>query len=126
MDKGNPPKSDHDLLIELNTKFEIFMVQNKNDMVQLRDGYREKINDNTNSIKDHETRLNSIEALRDQIDPMKMSHDLKTLQGSVHDFTLSIKLWRVMGGMVGGAILWILTQLPNILNFFDKLIDKGH
>ena len=111
MDKSTT-SSDHDLLIELNTKFGIFMIQNKNDMKDLKDGASTQLQEHENKIKDHEKRINDMEELRDLINPIQVVKDFRSLESEIHDIKVTAKVWRVVAGMFGAALFWFVTKIP--------------
>src|SRR3989344_5475641 len=98
------PRSDHDLLITLNAKVDGLIVEVKS----MQDGVGKE-------IANHEVRIRKIEAVHDAV---------KQLNGviqKVHDFEVSANVFRVLAGILGGTIFYILTQIPILLRSF-KLI----
>lgn len=101
-------KTDHDLLIELKATFDAFMKRYDSDMLQLKDGYTSKLND-------HEVRLKSIEKVVDQTDLVESYKEFVVLKQEFHDWKTTANVIRVIAGMVGGIVFYLLTQIPNIL-----------
>lgn len=106
--------TDHDLLIKLNTQFEIFTTQYKQDMLSLKDGY-------TRTLADHELRINKLEKITDEVSPIETVKEFRLLQQQVHDFVVSANAYRVVGGLLGGAVVFLLTQLPNIIKIIGAI-----
>ena len=55
-----------------------------------------------------------------EVKPVETLKEFKVLQTKVNNFVVSAKAWRVAGGMAGGAILWLLIQVPNWIKLLMK------
>lgn len=82
------PIKDRDLLITLNVKVDNLAIEVKD----LKEGIGEK-------LSDHELRLRGVEQ-------------------SMIDFKATANLYRVVSGMIGGVIIFFITQVPNWLKVF--------
>lgn len=101
-------REDHDSITKLTTKFDDFLKQYQVDMAQLKDGY-------TSKLTDHETRLRVIEKTIDQVNLNNLNKDVLDTKNAMQNFKATAMAWRTVGGLVGGFVMFILTQLPNIL-----------
>ena len=104
------PQSDHDLLITLNAKVDGLV----SDVKAMQDGVGKQ-------ITDHEIRIRKIEATHDAVKPEESVKLLNTLAQEFRDFKVSINAFRFIGGLIGGGIFFLLTQIPNILKSFGLL-----
>lgn len=96
--------TDHDLLITVNVKLDNLSVDVKN----MGDTMTKELND-------HEARLKVIELAAQKYDTDGMVKRLNMVEQKLHDFETTTATFRVMAGVVGGMIMFVLTQLPNIL-----------
>lgn len=99
--KSTQQSSDHDLLITLNAKVDNLSI----DMKQMGDGVSTK-------VSEHETRIRNIEAVHDKVDP----------QGSVkriNELERKVDRYLVIASAFGGAVVYVLSQLPNWLRLFN-------
>ena len=101
------PQTDHDLLVTLNTKFEIFIKSYAEDMKDLKDGISTK-------IADHELRINSIEKVVEQINPIQAYGRFQKLEQDWRDQQTKLGVWRWVTGIISAGIMFILTQIPNV------------
>lgn len=128
-------KSDHDLLIGLVVAMDTFTKRYDSDMSQIKEGYTSKMTDldsrtkvlektmitvdeNSKKVSDIDLRLKPIEKMVDQIDPINSYKDYQTVKQEFHDWKTSARALRVIGGVIGGAVMFLLTQIPNMLRFF--------
>lgn len=95
---------DHDLLVEVNVN-----VKNLNLSMQKMEARMD------GAFQDHERRINAIEAIIERTSPDQSFKEFQNLKQDVHDFVTSAKVFRVVAGFIGGATMFFLTQLPNIL-----------
>lgn len=109
MDTQN--KADHDTLVMLNANFNTFLMQYKLDMTELKDG-------TTLKLADHESRLRSLESLRDTINPQQMLARLDEVVQWKREFIIR---WRTTLWIVGGASS-IVTFILTVLAFMLKII----
>lgn len=93
---------DHDLLTTLNTKFTIFLEQYKKDMVELKEGFTSRLAENEKKTNDHEQRIVKIEQ--------------RQQQGAT-----TANIVRVLTGIIGGLVWFIITQLPGTLRSWGLL-----
>lgn len=100
--------SDHDLLVTLNTKFEIFVKAYAEDMKDLKDGVSTK-------IADHEIRLTAVEKIVEQVRPLETYKDFIQLKSEWHDSKVKLGVMRWVTGIISAGIMFLLTQVPNVL-----------
>lgn len=98
------PASDHDLLITLNVKVDNLAT----DIKAVGDGVGKQ-------IADHEVRIRKIESDHEAVNPVQTFKDFKTLEQQVRDAKTTAGVYRIVAGFIGGAIFFILTQLPHVL-----------
>lgn len=89
-------QSDHDLLIKLNSQFEDFIKRYDSDIRSINEGFNGKINESKIILNDHEKRILALE-----VDHIKAKTSLAS--------------YRIMGGFIGGGVMFLFTQLPSIL-----------
>lgn len=99
---------DHDLLITLKANFDTFQSQYTLDMKELKDGTQF-------TLSDHEKRIKVVEEIVQVTTPVESLKQFKTLQQEVHDFKTTANAFRLIAGLVGGAIMYLLTQIPNLI-----------
>ncbi len=102
-------RSDHDLLIRLETKLDQVCV----DIKDLKDGFSAK-------LANHEIRITAMEKLHDEINPLDALTRLNKIQIKQHDFGL---MWQfIVIGIIGGSsiITWILTTLGETFHILGK------
>ena len=93
---------DHDLLITLNVKVDA--LTQKLDIIS--DGVNAK-------LSDHEKRIGSVESTISKFDPKELTPRFFKLEQEVHDFKTTTKVYRLVAGAGGGAVFFILTQIPS-------------
>lgn len=102
--KNERTQSDHDLLITLDVKLDALTKE----MRISNDGTKERLS----SV---ENRTDKIEAMIERVSPDNTFREFQTLKQEVHDFKTSANLLRIIGGILGGFVFFLLTQLPTIL-----------
>lgn len=111
--------TDHDLLIGLNVKFETFTKQYHLDMKSLNDGMTKQITENTIHIRGHEKRLDELERIVEVVRPEETTKDYLKFKQDIKDIILRANtlanVYRVVAGIIGGLIMWVITQLPSVL-----------
>ena len=90
-------------------------------ITNLSNDLRETADGSKKSIADHEARLRVMEKINDQVNLLTFYQDHLTLKQEWHDYKTTARTWRVIGGIAGGAAMFILTQLPNILKLFGLI-----
>ena len=93
--------SDHDLLIRLDEKVDVLVLQ----IQTLNDGITERIGK-------LEVRMTAVEKVHDQVDPLGSKQQLEKVLDEVRDFKTSANTYRVIGGLIGATMFFILTQIP--------------
>lgn len=101
------PTPDHDLLIILTTKVDGLSAKLDN----MQNGV-------TQQLANHEQRINAIEKIVDQVDALNTYKDFLGLKQEVRDWKTSANAFRLIGGVIGGGVVFLLTQLPNVLKSF--------
>ena len=103
---------DHDLLIELKTDFKAFTQQYRVDISDIKSG-------TSGTLADHESRINKIEDMINQVQPIMVVKEFRELQREVRDYVVGAKsvLWvsslvsAIGGGVVGTALIATLKWL---------------
>lgn len=95
---------DHDTLIRVETKMDGIV----SDIKEMKDG-------TSKTLADHELRIQSIEDIVQITSPLETVKDFRKLQLEVRDFKTTANAFRLIAGLVGGAIMYLLTQVPNLL-----------
>lgn len=103
-------RADHDTLIRI----EANLTNLATDVKIMGDGLNAR-------VADHELRLQKIETLVNQINPVDTVKEFRTLQQQVHDYFTTANAYRVIAGVVGGLVMFILTQAPNILKLWGVI-----
>lgn len=93
---------DHDILIELRTNFNAFSTQYKIDMQELKTGTAQK-------LADHEIRLDALEKVSNQVQPVKVVKEFRELQRQVRDYVVGAKTAQWMIGGITALLGSILT-----------------
>lgn len=93
---------DHDLLVKLDVKVDI--------LTRKVDGMSDGMSE---TLKEHERRLELIEVTIKKFDPTELTPRFFALEQRVHDFETTAKVYRILAGAIGGAIFFILSQLPS-------------
>lgn len=107
MPKNNPSMmSDHDLLIRLDTKFDELTTQIKIN----NDGVISKLGD-------HETRLKSMETLRDEFGPILIKQQVEQNTQWIHDFKLTYRTLVAIAATVGAVAGFFLSVVTQIYSF---------
>lgn len=97
-------REDHDTIVRLEAKIDGLVIDVKG------------INDGTSSkIADHESRIRKLEDSLIIYEPTKNIQRLEVVEAKVQRMTETAMIWRSIAGVLGGAIFFILTQLPNWL-----------
>lgn len=116
---GKMNQTDHDLLIRLDEKFETFTKQYHLDMKSLNDGMTKQITKNAIQLEDHEKRLDTVERIIDVVKPEETYNDYITFKTEIKNIILKAgtiaSFSRILAGIFGGAIMWLLIQLPQII-----------
>lgn len=99
--------TDHDLLVTVDVKLDSLTKKVDN----MGDGMSKE-------LADHQQRITVIEETIAKFDPRELTPRFLTLEQTVHDFKTTAIVWRTMAGAVGGALFYILTQIPNWLKLF--------
>lgn len=111
--------TDHDLLIRLDQKFETFTKQYALDIKGLNDGITTQLAKHEVQIQGLEKRVDSIEQINNVVKPEEALKDYLKFKKDINDlllkFTTTANAYRLIAGLVGGFIMWVITQLPNIL-----------
>lgn len=104
-------RSDHDTITRLEVKMDT-LIKGQEMMSSSLDG----------KIVDHESRINKLEAIVESVQPEKTINEFRLLQQQVRDFVTTANVFRVISGIVGGGVVFLLTQLPNWirLGIFSK------
>lgn len=102
-------RTDHDTLIRLEGKVDSI----QRDVAELKDGISSK-------IADHEIRIKAIEKVIVETDLLNSYKSFLHLKEEVHDFKTTATVWRTIAGAVGGALFWLLTQIPFIWRLLTK------
>ena len=97
-------RADHDALVRVEAKLDNLAT----DVKLMGDGMQQK-------LVDHESRIRKIEDVVTQADPINNIKLLYGMRDQIRDFKTSAGAWRVAAGMIGGFIMFMLTQLPGIL-----------
>lgn len=100
---------DHDLLVTLNVKVDALTKK----VDSMSDGMSAK-------LADHEKRIEIVEVTIKKFDPTELTPRFFVLEQKVHDFETTAKVYRVLAGAVGGAIFFILSQLPSWIKFLSS------
>ena len=93
---------DHDTIVRLESKVDGLIV----DVKELKDG-------TTAKIIDLDIRVKAVEKVVIETDLLNSYKDYIVLKQKVHDFVTTANAYRLVGGLLGGIIVFILTQLPN-------------
>lgn len=112
--------TDHDLLIRLDEKFENFLKQYHVDMKNIREGVSEKLGSHSAKIAGNEKRIDELERVVGVVRLEETYNDYLEFKSEVRDIVVvsqtKANLYRVLGGVAGGIITFLLIQLPNILS----------
>lgn len=100
---------DHDLLVTLNVKVDRMAT----DMKEIKDG-------STVQLADHEKRLESLEAINVRYPADILVPQFVSLQQEIHDNKTTAVVWRTVAGAGGGAIFFVLSNLPKWIEFWMK------
>lgn len=109
----NPDKtisSDHDTLIRVETKMDGLVT----DIKEMKDGVQK-------TLADHELRIKKVEDIVQVTTPIETLGEFRKLQLEVRDFKTTANAFRVIAGLVGGGIMYLLTQIPNVLRGWGLL-----
>lgn len=105
MDNSSPRQSnDHDLLIRL----EVVVNTISKDIREMKDGTAKE-------LAQHDLRLKRIEQLLDTTNFEQAMEDFKKTQQLVHDTVVTANAFRMIAGFIGGLVVFLLTQLPSII-----------
>lgn len=103
-------RSDHDALVRVEAKLDNLAT----DVKLMGDGMQQK-------LVDHESRIRKVEDVLTQADPINNTKLLFAVRDQIRDFKTSANAWRIAAGMMGGLVMFVLTQLPNILRLWGVL-----
>lgn len=102
-------KSDHDLLIKLDSNFQTFLKQYHIDMKELKDGTALK-------LADLESRMRGMESLRDTINPQKMATELEAVLDWKNEFVIRWKTILALSVGLSSLITFLLTVIAFVLD----------
>lgn len=103
-------RGDHDTLIRVEAKLDGLIA----DVKIMNDG-------TTIRITDHELRLKKIESDGAVIGSVSEAWKrFTTLEGQIHDSGVTTNAYRILAGVVGGIVFFILTQIPPWIKLFLK------
>lgn len=97
-------REDHDALVRI----EANLSNLSTDVKIMGDGLNAR-------VADHELRIQKIETLINQTNPLETVKEFRVLQGKVHDYFTTANAYRVIAGIIGGFIFFIFSQLPTWL-----------
>lgn len=101
--------NDHDNLIRIETKLDNLT----EDVKSLKLSTMDRINK-------LEGKVIAIDELHARVNPLDSVIRLNQLEIKIHDFYQTSNVYRTIAGVVGGAIFFILTQIPNWIKLFIK------
>ena len=107
--------TDHDGLVTLIANFGSFTKQYTQDIKEIKENVNGRLIGHDADIKANEMRITALEKLVTETNPIEAFKSLSDLKAEYHDDKTKFNTYRVVGGIVGGAIMWVITQLPNIL-----------
>ena len=96
-------RSDHDLLIRLESKVDQLGL----DIKDVKDGTSRR-------ISDLEAKMNLMEKIRDQYDPVKLVPMILAHEQAIHDFKLTSRVFLIIAGGTGALVSWILSNLDKL------------
>lgn len=95
---------DHDALIRVEENLKNIGA----DIKEMKDG-------TSLTLSDHEIRLKSIETIVQVVKPEQSLAEFRVLQQQWRDFGNNLRLLQLFWGALGAAIIFLITQVPNIL-----------
>lgn len=97
-------RNDHDTLIRIETNLKNLST----DVKIMGDGLNLR-------VADHEIRMQKIEMLVNQTNPIETIKEFRTLQQQTRDYFITANTYRIIAGFVGGLAVLLLSQIPNWL-----------
>ena len=102
-------RTDHDLLIRLESKVDSLIV----DVKEVKDG--------TNTqLTDHETRIRVVEKVHEEVNPIQTVKEFRELQQQMHDFKTIWKFVITVASVIGGVIGFALSLVTDSLRLFGR------
>ena len=98
---NNQNASDHDLLIKLDTKVDNLAL----DIKELKDGL-------TVRMAAIELKVVGYDKIIAEADPTGTKKKVDELGAEIHDFKTTVGIYRVIAGVIGGFIFFLISQLP--------------
>lgn len=95
-------KTDHDLLIQLDTKFDALSM----DVKEMNDGLRTRMRESEISIRE-------IQIVMDKVNPLETYKDFIKLKETVNR-------WKYVGVGISATIGFVLANIGRIIDFFKK------
>jgi len=111
-------RTDHDLLIRLDEKFEGFIKQYSFDMKGLQDGIALKLIEHQKILDFHQKSIDELNRIVDVVKPEETYGDYIDFKKRVETFFITVNVYRVIAGIIGGLIFFILTQVPSLLKLW--------
>lgn len=109
-----PPSTDHDMLIRLDNKFDIFLNQYTIDIKRLENGTMAKIAAVEVVQRAQEVYLDEIKRIINVTEPERTVREF-------HEFKEKFNLIVATASIIGGLVMFILTQAPTILKNWGVL-----
>lgn len=97
---------DHDTLVRMEEHIKMIAL----DIKEMKEG-------TSFTLSDHEARLKRIETTLEIVKPEESLVEFRELQRQVRDFVVTANVFRVLGGIIGGIIVFLLTQAPALVAF---------
>jgi hypothetical protein len=94
-------RTDHDTLIRIEANLNNLAT----DVKIMGDGLNAR-------VADHELRMQKLETVVNQLNPIETLKEFRNLQQQVHDFYTTANVYRIIAGFVGGLFMFVATQLP--------------
>lgn len=107
--KGIQVTTDHDLLIRLDAKVDGLVLT----VNEMKDGTAKQ-------LAEHEVRIKAIELINDQLNLRQMNSDVDSNKQWIHDFSFRWKVILAFCFTMGGAFMWMINNIKNIINFFGR------
>jgi hypothetical protein len=104
-------REDHDLLVRI----EANLTNLGTDVKIMGDGINLR-------VSDHEIRIQKLETVGVQTDPVETIRQFHILQQQVHDFMTTANVLRIAAGIIGGLVFYLLTQIPFLLHAWGIII----
>lgn len=110
----SPPSTDHDMLIRLDNKFDIFLNQYTIDIKRLENGTMAKIAAVEVIQRAQEVCLDEVKRIIAVVKPEETVREFRELKENQ-------KIFLATASIIGGLIMFILTQAPTILKNWGVL-----